>query len=332
MYRCEACHDVHGLTSNGTGYNIYMVKPAVGVGTSFTTTPGGAGATTAAIRYERVTGTDSLDDGATQTNNMCVACHTSGTRPGSGTALTNSDGDHAENDDYTQNEHGNNCVACHQHNYDSNAGGTVDGFMPQPCNACHSYPGLPTTGSDHLLSATHDIHAGAPGAGPANYAFPCTACHFNFDHNESGYTDGTGWNGTSVPNNTINIRFDTTRNPGAATYGGANASTATAPGVGGTGTCAVLYCHGDHNPADLPIAGVFPAADQGTDTTPVWNNAATGNCGTCHKYTAASATTMATSHPKHAGNTGARYSYRLPGVPLRHDHQRHDASRPCRST
>ena len=113
-YNCAACHEVHGMTDAGGGnYNIYMVKPAIGVGTGFTTVPGGAGATTTAIVYTRVSGADSGDDGLTQANNICVACHTNGSRPGSGTALTNTDGNHSELDDYTSNEQGNNCVACH---------------------------------------------------------------------------------------------------------------------------------------------------------------------------------------------------------------------------
>ena len=46
-YTCAACHEPHGLTDAGGGdYNIFMVKPTVGVGTSYTTVPGGAGSAT----------------------------------------------------------------------------------------------------------------------------------------------------------------------------------------------------------------------------------------------------------------------------------------------
>ena len=59
----------------------------------------------------------------------------------------------------------NNCVSCHPHDYDS-VPTSADAFMPQQCNACHSYPVLASGGSDHTLSAVHNIHAGAPDGGP----------------------------------------------------------------------------------------------------------------------------------------------------------------------
>ena len=76
--------------------------------------------------------------------------------------MVNVDGDHTENDDYTNNEQGSNCTSCHQHDYDASAT-SVDGFMPLQCDGCHEYP--PT-------SDAHSMHTGS-------YSYNCNVCHQN---------------------------------------------------------------------------------------------------------------------------------------------------------
>jgi predicted CxxxxCH...CXXCH cytochrome family protein len=271
-YRCEACHEVHGMV-NGAGYvNIYMIKPAVGVGASFTTTPGGAGTTTATIRFVRVSGTDSYDDGLTTTDNVCVACHANAGRPGGGTAMTNNGGNHAANNDYTANEQGRSCIGCHSHNYDANVA-TADGFMPLQCNGCHTYPGLSGTApaNQHQLSAVHDEHVGRPSTlgTISNKGFSCSVCHYGSQHNNAGITTGLNW--ASVTAAHIQVRFDPSWNPATTTAndGGATDST----DYVGT-TCNNLYCHG----ATLGAGG--------TATSPVWSGTLAG-CTYCHLDTTA---------------------------------------------
>jgi predicted CxxxxCH...CXXCH cytochrome family protein len=275
VYKCEACHEVHGMV-NGTGYvNIYMIKPAIGVGVSYTTTPGGVGTTTAAIRFVRVSGTDSYDDGLTTTDNVCVSCHANASRPGSVTAMTNTGGNHALNNDFTGNEQGKSCIGCHSHNYDA-AVATADGFAPLSCNGCHTYPGLngTTPANQHVLSAIHDAHVGrsTTQGTVANKGFACSVCHNGSQHNNAGIANGAGW--TSVVLNThVQVRFDPSWNPATTTAadGGATDST---DFNDTTNTCSNLYCHG----ATLGAGG--------TATAPVWSTALTG-CTYCHLDTTA---------------------------------------------
>ncbi|GAB6064506.1 hypothetical protein JCM30394_32390 [Deferrisoma palaeochoriense] len=279
-YNCEACHEPHGMTRNANNTaNIYMVRPSLEVKNHAVPTTGADRTTVIPVVFEAKSGPNSFDDGATQSNNMCVACHIDANRPGSSTALTNTDGNHIELDDYTSNEQGNDCSACHAHDYDSNAGGTADGFMPLQCDGCHGFPPATNAHSKHVTTAGYD----------------CGKCHQNAGtHNETGVASATEFNNlmTTSPGtvrNNVDVVFDAGLNPNGA-YSLAKGSR---PNDTATyGTCNTLYCHGDD-------ATRFPAADQGTDTTPEWNG--TAACGTCHRATAA-APPGTFAHPTHAGS------------------------------
>jgi predicted CxxxxCH...CXXCH cytochrome family protein len=255
--------------------NIYMIKPAIGVGVSYTTTPGGVGTTTAAIRFVRISGTDSYDDGLTTTDNVCVSCHANASRPGSGTAMTNTGGNHAANNDYLGNEQGKSCIGCHSHNYDA-AVATADGFAPLSCNGCHTYPGLSGTApaNQHQLSAIHDAHAGrsTTQGTVSNKGFACSVCHNGSRHNDAGIAGGAAW-GSVILDTHVQVRFDPSWNPATTTAadGGATDST---DYNDTTNTCSNLYCHG----ATLGAGG--------TATVPAWTTALTG-CTYCHLDTTA---------------------------------------------
>ncbi|MHB8783293.1 MAG: CxxxxCH/CxxCH domain c-type cytochrome, partial [Desulfobacteria bacterium] len=173
---------------------------------------------------------------------------------------------------------GADCSTCHAHS--AAAGSTTGSFAPV-CNSCHSYPGQTVLAGTHVLSSVHDKHA-LPDAG-GGYGFGCNTCHYKNTHNQSGVVVGGAW---SVPPGNVNIKFDGTWNPKNANgplYAGVAADNTLAdnvyaPGVGGTGACAGLYCHGNST-----TVASWPA---GSNTTPSWNTASTGACGTCHKYLA----------------------------------------------
>ena len=286
-YLCDACHDVHGMTYNGTDANIFMIRPAVGVGASYTTTPGGAGATTAAVRFVRMTGTDSFDDGATQTNNMCVVCHVNAGRPDPDAMQNpNGDGTHTNNVDYTGNEQGKSCIGCHSHEYDANAG-TVDGFMPLQCNGCHSYPGLSALApaNQHRLSAIHDEHVGRPSneAAVNNKGYACSVCHSGSQHNNAAIASGLQWGTVTAAH--IQVRFDPAWNPATgplpADAGAGDSSSWASP------NCNNLYCHG----ATLGAGGTLPS--------PSWTGPAFATCVECHQTTGGTGGLNSRSHGPH---------------------------------
>ncbi len=302
-YSCEACHDAHGMTlneRNASAYNIYMIKPYIGVG-NFTTPGGPNSKTTGPVYFETKQGAYSFDDNAsTKLNRLCVTCHESGDRPGSSTLLNVTDhgGSHSGTPgaDYTTDERTKDCSACHNHNKDDNTA-SVDGLMPQQCNGCHSYPGLDNSAAlypnQRQMSSGHFDHAGRPVVGTANsHGFPCTVCHLNYQHNESNIAAGGSW-ATFNPN-TVDIRFDASWCPVNAIgprYNGALADPANGTvGIGGTGVCAGLYCHGGNATSNVGWGG--------TDNAPIWGSAL--GCGACH---AATATTLAQgNHPVHMNN------------------------------
>jgi predicted CxxxxCH...CXXCH cytochrome family protein len=161
--------------------------------------------------------------------------------------------------------------------------------MPQQCNGCHSYPGLDNTGTNlRQMSAAHRDHVGVPGAGGTanSKGFACTVCHYSYTHNQAGISAGQAWTSYNAALH-LNVRFDSSWNAGSPTYNGVNASTASAPGNGGSGTCAGLYCHGN-NATQSTWGGAY--------TQPAWNNPAAVACGTCH---GAASTYAQGNHPAH---------------------------------
>jgi predicted CxxxxCH...CXXCH cytochrome family protein len=293
-YNCDACHEPHGLTNNarlGASSNIFMTKTNIEVKNYSFPAGGDNGVLTVGpIYFEALTGNYSFDDNTSATNSrVCVACHVSANRSGgSTTTLVNTGGAHAGLDAYGGDERGNNCASCHNHNMDDNIA-TNDGLMPQQCNGCHSYPGLDNTGTNlRQMSAGHRDHVGIPGAGGTanSRAYNCTLCHYSYNHNQAGIVPGGVWTAYNAATH-LNVRFDNSWNPGSPTYNGVNASTASAPGNGGTGVCAALYCHGDV--ASQTTWG-------GSYTKPRWDNTAGVTCGTCH--TASTALAQG-NHPAH---------------------------------
>jgi predicted CxxxxCH...CXXCH cytochrome family protein len=137
----------------------------------------------------------------------------------------------------------------------------------------------------------HAKHAGSPlPEGTANSKeFDCEICHFGYspNHNQSGYSAGQQW--TSFDPATVNINFDNTWNPGA-TYAG---NTMPTTGVGTTGACDLLYCHGNR-------ADQSDWAGTSTTTPPKWDNTVSAPCGSCHN---AGAGLTNANHPVHLDNT-----------------------------
>ena len=320
-YNCGACHDVHGVTANGRGagtYNIYMIKANIQVrnfATGVDTTPDNA-TTTGPVYFESKSGPYSFDDNTSgNANRPCVTCHVNTSRPGNSTplAVAGSGGSHSGTPgaDYTKDERGKDCSGCHAHNQDDDRA-TVDGLMPLACNDCHSYPGLDNTSPTlKQMSLAHGKHAGTPTNTTTNTkGYACTLCHYNFNHNQSRVTKGAAWPANYYDN--VDINFDPSWNPGATTYRGLAIPTV---GNGGTGACGGLYCHGDS------AARILAPGWGGSDNTPVWNDAATAVCGTCHDTGKADTTTGTVipsgNHPTHIDNAARAWgpeTWRLVGA------------------
>ena len=283
--QCAQCHDAHGMVFNGTGVNLYMIAPTITVAT---------GVTAPGVRLEALTGNFSYNDTlATAGDDLCLVCHTNASNPNF-PMTHNTGGAHAA-PNYDKDERGKNCASCHIHNQDATLA-TADGLMPLSCNGCHTYPGLPNLAGTHRMSASHDVHVGVPSteADVPNKGFSCDHCHNGSDHNTAGITNASQWNAVVAPNvNTyVQVRFDTVWNPAATNPAPLTQDSASFDDL--NNVCNNLYCHG----AD---AATFPVADQGTDTTPDWDLAATGDCGTCHRATAATPPSFG-AHVTHAGS------------------------------
>jgi predicted CxxxxCH...CXXCH cytochrome family protein len=275
---CLHCHDMHG---NGIDNNTRMVRGTVmGKQTVYQSTAD-------FFRADNTSTRASICDNP--------GCHPKplGSTSTPGTIL----GDVQEHKDANVGI-GTICTTCHNHS--SATGGAS--FAPV-CNSCHTYPGQAVVSGTHVLSAVHDKHVASDNTG--GYAFVCSACHYNYTHNQSAVNNAGEWL-SKFQASTVNIRFDGTWNPANANgprYNGvlADSTQATAaPGVGGTGTCAGLYCHGN----SAAIASSWPS---GSNTTPSWSTASTGACGTCHKYLA-NDPPLTFAHAKHSDNTTTGYS------------------------
>jgi predicted CxxxxCH...CXXCH cytochrome family protein len=257
---CDQCHEPHGMVNVSAapaGVNIWMINPTITVAPGVTVSP---------VRLYAKSGANSFDNTGTSSD-LCRACHANASNPGFPTAY-NAAGQHAS-PGYARDERGRDCSGCHAHNQDGIIA-TVDGLMPLPCNACHSYPGLDNAASPKQMSAGHRKHAGQPGAGgdtTNTKGYDCSLCHYNYTHNDSGLVKGQAWPATYYDN--VNVNFDTSWNPGGTTYRGLAVPTT---GNGGTGACAGLYCHGGNS--------TLNAGWGGSSTAPAWN--VTLACGTCH--------------------------------------------------
>jgi len=297
---CEQCHEPHGMTyvaTGTTGVNLWMISPTITI----------AGATKAGpvrlFAREGANSFNSYDPGPTNELNaalynanaadqLCVVCHASAAN--AGYPMTRNIAGRHNAPNYTGNEAGKDCSGCHSHNQDGDTA-TVDGLMPQACNACHSYPGLPGGTYTKAMSAVHGKHVGTPSGTVNSRGYACTLCHYNYTHNQNGVVAGAAWPPTYYTY--VNINFDPSWNPSngnGPTYNGAAVPTV---GNGGTGRCAGLYCHG--NDATLS------AGWGGSATQPKWDNTVAVSCGACHDAGTADTTPgtvfSTKNHPAHLG-------------------------------
>ncbi len=220
-------------------------------------------------------GSFSAGDSINSTTSVCFVCHTQGkfwsSKVGS---------------DLTHNDKAD-CTTCHAH---------TGGFKAS-CGGCHGNP--PTvnaaTSPNGLVwtTTTGSTTAGAHNAHVTTDRIACDSCHYN--------SVGTG---ATHDSRKVTIGFGGFNiNTQGGTYGGqagvAYEPTVTSPVTqvpsGAAKTCANVYCH-----------GATMASNGGTNTSPVWDSAASGACGTCHGTSSTSAPTLG-SHTTHASSTG--YSF-----------------------
>ena len=208
-YRCDACHDPHGTA------NIYMVRAAVEVSNYVGT---GDDSQTVAVSFTSASGAGSYDDGTA--DSVCSACHGDANRPGSGSTMANTDGQHVGLDVYSTDEQGNDCSGCHNHDPDGTAS-TDDAFLPQDCGACHSYPPASNAHGRHLDGGT-------------DYSYDCTECHdmSTAQRHERGRRGGVHLPDRARCRRTSTFDFTAGLSAGGS-YGGDV-----------TKTCSAIYCHG----------------------------------------------------------------------------------------
>ncbi len=260
---CSDCHDPHGTTAADTTFqNDTMIRRTIqgeevrlpGDLAQIGPPPseGGSGDTYDGDWFNPGGGTTIVTTGTCDN----VACHT--------TLTTDLETDHKGGAlSATTCATGSGCHVTH---LGAGKQGTTMGAAS--CDGCHGFP--PDTNA-------HQKHVDTAG-------FACEACHGllggsgGTSHNESGIGNSTEYDNTwatspgTIRNNVdLDLPYDGTNPNGAYTLAKGSRPNDTTT----YGTCNTLYCHG----ADAP----FPTATmQGADTTPEWDNPATGACGTCH--------------------------------------------------
>ena len=150
------------------------------------------------------------------------------------------------------------------------------------CGTCHP------DDSSHV-SGSHSKHVGTA-AGEYGTRILCTDCHLDV----SGAGAATHWD--VMANSTINSSYGSAAAYSPTSHGGT-------PAVGDTyGGCNAVDCHG----------ASMPSGAAGADTTPVWGDASTGQCGDCH-YVDGSPGITSGSHTLHldsgAGVYGSNIRY-----------------------
>lgn len=212
---------------------------------------------TRAVVFTAMSGPGSMGTNTSPYNAVCEVCHTQ-------TAYHKNTGAPAHND-------GKNCTQCHSHS---------GGFAGIGCNACHgdppvSYatlvgrsanPGSAPTGA--TTPGMHAFHTLSTAGG----GYQCYVCH------AGGMTTSTG------SNKIINIGFSAFGVSTSGTFDGfspiSGYTFSARNTTGGTLQCRNTYCHGNFSGGN-------------TGNAPVWNDRATGACGTCH------ATTTLPDHATH---------------------------------
>jgi len=266
---CWDCHDPHGDS------NIFMVHDAVA-----RTSDNGNGAPTASVATiftGFATGTDYAKSTA-PFNGICNVCHMNTNHY----TATSGDGHNA----------GTRCTSCHTH-----TGTTITGAFQASCTGCHGDPPVDNT---TLVGFTDPSATGSTTAGAHNFhvnqrGIGCDSCHLNSVG--SGLTHNNGDLQVTIGFSLFSGTYlgGTYNGQSAVTYNASEAGTIVSSS--GLKECGNIYCHG---------STMVP--NGGTDTTPVWDNPATGSCGTCHGATSVSYPRRG-SHPKHVRQTNAGYGY-----------------------
>jgi predicted CxxxxCH...CXXCH cytochrome family protein len=139
----------------------------------------------------------------------------------------------------------------------ANGDGWFQPLAAASCSNCHSDVATYASGA---LPRAHDVHVGGAGIGKG---FACSSCH----------TVPSPVDNMSHQNGRVGVSLSSSLGEpsgGAAAASGSDNLVKFA-GSGSFATCSSVYCHGD-------FAG-------GNVASPKWDNALTGNCGTCHNQT-----------------------------------------------
>ena len=214
-----------------------------------------------------IDGDGNLDDSTP--DGVCQVCHTL-------TAHWRSDGTKAEVGVHTG-LGGTNCTSCHPHS---------QGFKPAgACDSCHGYPptedvlnSASSNGKSGLVDnpdPTGSTTAGAhqKHATSAGLNLSCDTCHSGYQMPES-------------PSQIIDIGFNifgyggtNTKYDGQTTVDGYRGRNGTSVTQTGTLTCSNIYCHS----IVQSNGGGTLTPDTADYASPVWNNPASVQCGSCHK-------------------------------------------------
>ncbi len=246
--QCTTCHNTHQYW-NGTfqpGQNGYMIRSTI-------ITPNSG---VKKVVFYAISGPNSMGNDYTPHTSICEVCHTRTTY---------------HNNASSNNPHydGQKCTLCHNHQ---------NGFSARwTCTSCHGNPptsqpllvgrslknGYPPTGE--TSAGMHAFHFYSTKVYSTNGSFSvgysCDYCHKG------------GMNDTGLTDKIIEVKFsDFSRYTSGSFDGFAPISGYTfSPGntTGGTQACSNTYCHGN-----------FYGGNK--TNKPVWTNAASGACGTCH--------------------------------------------------
>ncbi|RJQ47618.1 MAG: CxxxxCH/CxxCH domain-containing protein [Nitrospiraceae bacterium] len=232
------------------------------------------------VRFFNSTGTNSFADGDATYDGVCEVCHTQTT--------------HHQNDVTGNHTHNAslNCTTCHSH---------TKGFK-MACDICHGNPptvNTATGGPNGLVNnpgVTGSSTAGAHNVHVNTKGFDCAVCHYN-----SAGSGSTHNNGLSV---TMGFYLFSGSYQGGSydgqsgvTYNAATTAPVTSVSNNNNKTCSNVYCHSTGQSI------TNGSSSTPTYASPVWDNSASGVCGTCHKVTEASGLTSG-SHGAHLGTTG----------------------------
>ncbi|MHB8782201.1 MAG: multiheme c-type cytochrome [Desulfobacteria bacterium] len=145
------------------------------------------------------------------------------------------------------------------------------------CYTCHPYDGRTATarpaGADNTMSTgMHTRHVGA-------LQFACSRCHDVTGYSTTSFTGNhkngfINWGFAGSPN-----PYGTTPSYSVATGTAAPTDDNAAAGHRSWGSCSNLYCHSIGQTA----TGAALTGAAGEYLAPAWDNALTGQCGSCHK-------------------------------------------------